>query len=151
MTALKSIPFLLLAALTLAGCRLGQPGSASFASVTISNHSTSDIQLATAKVFQEDGYQILPAGPSQMLFQREGTRGQNIAYEGIGGTHYGAQTLVRVRASLVDFGNGSFRLQCQAYIVTDAGDKFLQEEQPLSNVSRGPYQALLNKVKSRLD
>lgn len=74
----------------------------------------------------------------------------NIAYEGLVGSHYGAQTLVRVKVSLVDVGAGAHRLQGQAYIVKDAGDKFFAEEQKLANVRSRPYQNLLDEVASRL-
>ena len=41
-------------------------------------------------------------------------------------------------------------LQCQAYVVKDAGDSFFEDEQKLANVRRGPYQSLLNKVANQL-
>ena len=108
-------------ALMLAGCRLAAPGSASFASVVIPNRSPSEIQSAAAQVFQADGYVGGRTGPMQMAFQKDGTHGQNLAYEGIANTHYGAQSVVRVRAEIVDLGNGSYRLQCHAFIATKKG------------------------------
>jgi hypothetical protein len=74
----------------------------------------------------------------------------NLAYEGVVGTHEGAQTLVRVKMDLVNLGSGSYRLQCQAYVVRGAGDAFFEEEQRLANVRSGPYQSLLNKVAKQL-
>ena len=89
-------------------------------------------------------------GSSQMVFQKEGTRGQNLAYEGIANTHYGAQSVVRVRAEIVDLGNGSYRLQCHAFIATGVGDPFFEEEKPLANFRSGPYQRLLDQVQASL-
>ena len=82
--------------------------------------------------------------------QKEGSRGQNFAFEGFVGSHYGAQTLVRVRAEIVALAAGSHRLQCRAFIVTGAGDSFFEEEKPLSNMRSGPYQRLLDKVQASL-
>jgi hypothetical protein len=131
-------------------CRLGQPGSASFASVTIANHSPQQIQDATAQVFREDGYAAFVAGPGQMVFQKEGSRANDIGQNGLVDTYYGARTMIRVRAEVVDLGAGSFRLQCQAYMVRNAGDSFFEDEHALTNVRRMPYQVLLNKVAQQL-
>ena len=131
-----------------AGCS-STPASASFASVTIHGHSPEEIGQATVQVFREAGYSG-GAGGRQMVFQREGSRGENIAYEGIANTHYGSQTAVRVKTELVDLGENSYRLQCQAYMVRGAGDSFMEEEQRLANIRSGPYQKLLNQVQKRL-
>ena len=143
---------ILLAALGLLGCKnLNQPGSASFASVVIKNHSQEEIQKAAAQVFVEDGYSGRMIGAGQMLFEKEGTRANNIAYNGIVGTHYGAQTLVRVKTSLIDIGGGSLRLQAQAFMVRNAGDSFFEEETRLSNARSRPYQKLLDKIPEKLN
>ena len=133
-----------------AGCRLTKPGSASFASVTIGNYSPQQIQDATAKVFRGDGYAAYIAGPGQMVFQKEGSRANNISQNGFVDSYYGATTMFRVRAEIVDLGTGSYRLQCQAYMVRNAGDSFFEDEHPLATVRRMPYQLLLNKVAREL-
>ena len=144
--------WLFLASLAVAavGCRLAQPGSASFASVVIANRSLAEIQEATGQVFREDGYAAYLVEPGQMVFQKEGSRLNNISQSGIVDTYYGAQTMIRVRAQLVDLGTGSFRLQCQAYMVRNAGDSFFEDEHPLANVRRMAYQRLLDKTAKRL-
>jgi hypothetical protein len=129
---------------------LGQPAGASFASVKIANWSPAQIQEAAAQVFREDGYAAFDAGPGQMVFQKEGTKMNNLGQNGVVGTYYGAQTMIRVRAQIVDLGTGSSRLQCQAYMVRNPGDSFFEDEHPLINPRRGPYQHLLNKVAKRL-
>jgi hypothetical protein len=149
----QSLDFLALSlviGLLSAGCHLGQPGSASFASVVIKQHSIADIQAATAQVFQEDGYTAYTTGSGQLVFEKEGTRANNLAYNGLIGTHYGAQTLVRVRTEIVDLGGGTHRLQCQTYMVRNAGDSFFEDETRLSNMRSGSYQDLLDKVAKRL-
>jgi hypothetical protein len=85
-----------------------------------------------------------------MVFEKEGTRGQSLAYGGVADTYYGSTTVVRVRAQLVDLGAGSTRLQCKAYMVRDANDSFFEDESGLLNIRSGPYQNLLDKVAKRL-
>jgi hypothetical protein len=140
-----------LAALVLAGCGgLGKPGSASFASREIHNHSPAEIEAAAVQVFRADGYAAYTSGPGQLRFEREGTHANDLAYNGVVGTHYGAKTLVRVKTQTVELGGGSYRLQCQAFMVRNAGDSFFEEETRLSNMRGGPYQQLLDEVAGRL-
>ncbi|HSU53522.1 MAG TPA: hypothetical protein VLT36_05650 [Candidatus Dormibacteraeota bacterium] len=75
---------------------------------------------------------------------------QSLAYEGVVNTHAGAATLNRVKTEIVPLGGESYRLQCQAYVVSGAGDAFFEEEKRLSNMRSAPYQMLLNKVASQL-
>lgn len=138
-----------LLALAGAGCGSTKPASASFASVTIHGHPAEEIGKVTTQVFQEAGYAGGTMG-NQIVFQKEGSRMTNLAYEGVAGTHEGAQTLVRVKMDLVHLGSGAYRLQCQAYVVRGAGDSFFEQEQRLANVRSGPYQSLLNKVAKQL-
>ena len=132
-----------------AGCGATKPASASFASVIIREQEPEVISKTAVAVFQEDGYKASSAG-GQLIFEKEASRMTNVAYEGLVGSHYGAQTLVRVKVSLVDLGAGAHRLQCQAFVVKDAGDSFFAEEQKLTNVRSRPYQNLLDEVASRL-
>ena len=141
---------LALTAFAVSGCRTGEPASASFASVTISGKSSDEICKTAAAVFQEDGYQVGSLSPSNMIFQKEGSRGQSLAYGGLVDTHYGAVTVVRVRAQLVDLGAGSYRLQCKAYMVRNANDSFFEDESAVTNIRSRPYQNLLDKVATRL-
>lgn len=148
---LTSALFCGLLALAGAGCGATKSGSASFASVVIRGQEPNDIQKATIEVFQEAGY-AAGSMSGQLVFQKEGSRMTNLAYEGVVGSSYGAQTLVRVKTDLVNLGNGAYRLQCQAYVVKGAGgDPFFSEEQKLANIRSGPYQSLLDKVAKRFN
>jgi hypothetical protein len=109
-----------------------------------------EIAAATAQVFAADGYRGGLTGSGQMVFEKEASRATSISREGIVGTHYGTQTINRVRAEVVSQGGGTYRLQCKAFMVTGGSDPFFQDEVPLANLRSGPYQLLLNKVKSRL-
>ena len=140
----------LFAAAVLAGCRTGEPTSASFASVVISGRSPEQICQTAGKVFQENGYAVGSLSPSGMVFQKEGTQGQSLAYGGVVDTYYGSTTAVRVRAALVDLSAGNYRLQCKAYMVRNANDSFFEDESALLNFRSGPYQKLLDEVAKRL-
>jgi hypothetical protein len=132
------------------GCHTGKPASASFASVNIPGKTPEDICKTAAAVFQEDGYVVRMLTPASMVFEKEGSKGQSLAYGGVVDTYYGSTTVVRVRAQLVDIGAGSYRLQCKAYMVRKAGDSFFEDESPLTNIRSRPYQNLLDKVAKRL-
>jgi len=132
------------------GCHLGQPASASFASVLITGKTPAQIRDTTIAVFKENGYQAA-SSDQEMTFEKEGSRGQTLAYDGLVGAHYGAVTLVRVRVKLVDAGNDAQRLQCQAYIVTDANNPMFLKEIRLANYRSGPYQKILDEVAKRLN
>ena len=148
-TLLKFLSLTLACGLAGAGCHLGQPASASFASVTISGKSAGEIRDATIAVFRENGYQVF-ASSHGLTFEKEGTKANSISRDGLVGSHYGAVTIIRVRAELVDLGNGAQRLQCQAYMVSGAGDAFFEDEHRLANLRSGPYQDLLDEVDKRL-
>lgn len=139
-----------LTALAVTGCHLSQPGSASFASVIVAGRSVQEIQQAAVVVFQQEGYTALRGPDNTLIFEREGSRANNLSQNGLVGTHYGAQTVIRVRTKIVDLGGGSLRLQCQAFMVRDAGDSFFEDEHALANVRARPYQKLLDEVALRL-
>ena len=141
---------LLCAAFVSGGCSLGKPASASFASVVIGNRSVEQIQQTTTAVFRGDGYSARPSSGDTLVFEKEGTQANNVAQNGLVGTHYGAQTIIRVRTDIVDLGGGSFRLQCQTFMVRNAGDSFFEDEHRLANIRSGPYQKLLDEVAKRL-
>lgn len=150
LTHYAALPCLLLA-LVGAGCSsLKESGAAGFASVTIQGRSPEQIIQVTQRVFRENGYFGSSTGGGQMVFQKQGSRMDDISYGGLGSAYYGANTMVRVKAEVVELGGDSHRLQCQAYIVRDAGDLRFEEEQRLAGIRRGPYQALLDKVAAQL-
>ena len=138
-------------ALTLVGCRSASgPGSASFASEIIHNSTPDQIRAATSQVFIEAGYAGGPAGPTQIVFTKEASRMSTIARDGLIAAQGGARTLERVRVELVDLGDGSHRIQCEAFMVSSAGDSFFENEVRKTNLRSGPYRSLLSKVAKQL-
>jgi hypothetical protein len=132
------------------GCRsLDGPGSASFASVTISNRSAAEIMAATTQVFIADGYRGGQTAAQGMVFDKEASRATSLSREGLVGTQAGAQTINRVRVDLVSLTGGQYRLQCQAFMVTGGSDPFFQDEVPLANLRRRPYQSPNSRTPTR--
>lgn len=139
------------AAAFIAGCATGKPASASFASVVITNQSVEVIQDTTMLVFGEAGYKANRAADGTMIFEREGSRGDQILYGGLGGAAYGGAVTVRVRAEIVELvAQDARRLQCTAYVVNNAGDGIFEDKQKLANFRSGPYQKLLDEVALKL-
>ena len=142
--------WLALLATLFTGCHSTVPGSASFASVTIANRLPEEIRRVTEEVFRGNGYHGYSGVTGEMVFEKEGSRMNQLAYGGWLETHQGNTTWVRVRLTLVDLGDGSHRLQCQAFMVPHHGDSFFEEEQRLTNIRSAPYQQLLNEIAARL-
>ena len=141
----------LIFALAGAGCTsVGGTDPASFASVTITNHTATEIVQATASVFGADGFQGRMVGDGQMLFEKAASGLTTISREGLLSAQSGARTINRARVEIVNLGGGAYKLQCKAYLVTGGSDPFFQNEVALSNARSGPYKTLLNKVAKQL-
>jgi hypothetical protein len=135
----------------LTGCQSsGEAGSASFASVTISNRTETEIAAATSKVFSAEGYRGGQVGGGKMVFEKEASRATTLSRDGLASTMAGARTVNRVRLEVVALAQGSHRLQCQAFVVTNPDDAFFADEQRLTRLRRAPYQALLDKIADSL-
>jgi hypothetical protein len=136
------------AGLGLVGCSsLHQPASASFASVRIQGHTAEQIRGATVVVFEQDGYALARVQSAEIVFEKEGSQWDRIAY---GSWVDNGPVWIRVRVAMVPLANGAFRLQCQACRVRDKGDPAFESEVRLKNNRSKPYQALLDKVLGQL-
>jgi hypothetical protein len=152
---MKTKPQLLLAAtvlaaasLALVGCKsLDQPASASFASVRIQGRTPEQIRAATLVVFEQDGYRPVRLDPANLVFEKEASRWNQIAY---GDWVDDKPVWVRVKASIQPISADTFRLQCNAFVVRSKGDAVFEEEVRLKNNRSKPYQALLDKVLGQL-
>lgn len=143
-----ALALLSLIALSVCSCRsLDQPASASFASVIIADRTDDEVHHAADAVFAEAGYESFIKPGGGMIFEKEGTRGNQIAH---GGWIEDRSVRERVKAEIVTLPNGSHRLQCHAFMVRHAGDSFFEEEVRLANFRGGPYQKLLEQVAARL-
>jgi len=142
---------LLLAAFFSAGCKsLDKPASASFASVVIYNQTPEKIRLAADTVFANNGYESIRHPDGTQDYEKEATRGEQIAYAGFVGAHEGERTIVRVRMSIQPQGANAFLLSCKAFVVTNPGDFVSEQSFPLYGWKSGPYQDLLNNIRDNL-
>jgi hypothetical protein len=124
--------------------------SGGFASVTIKDRTKDEIVVTTAKVFTAEGYRSGRSASGQMVFDKEASRGTSMARDGIAATQSGARTINRVRVDVIPLDDGGHRLQCKAYMLTGGSDPFFQDEVPLANIRKKPYQSLLKKIQKQL-
>jgi hypothetical protein len=143
--------FIALAAFFVTSCSsLDKPASAGFASVLIYNQSLDKIKQATVQVFQANNYQSVPLPDGGQSFEKEATKGEQIAYAGFVGAHEGTRTIVRVRMGIQPQGPNCVLLSCKAYVVTSPGDFVNEQTYPLYGWQSGPYQDLLNSIRDNL-
>jgi hypothetical protein len=80
------------------------------------------------------------------VLEKEGSTGTSIAY----GNWMGTPVSIRVRTRLIQVGEMTYRLECSAYHVRDAGGT-LEEEIRISRMKRGTFQKLLNEVQAAVE
>ena len=135
-------------ALSGAGCRTTDSSSpARFASVIISGNTPGQIRDAAVEVFGENGYREATTDPAGMVFEKEGSSMNNLAY----GSWLGdSRVWIRVKAGVTTTGERRSLLECSAFLVRDIGSA-AEEELPVRGMHRGQYQKLLDQVASRLN
>jgi hypothetical protein len=139
---------LILTAIFISGCHsMDRPASAGFASVVISNQSPEKIRQAADMVFANNGYQSVQLPNGGQVYEKEASRGDQIAYAGLVGAHEGERTIVRVRMGIQPYGAHAWLLDCKAFVVTSPGDFVNEQTFPLYGFQSGPYQTLLNNIK----
>lgn len=137
-------------ALILTGCQSphGQnAGSSSLASVMIKNKSAEEIQKATTEVFLEDSYRLAGVSGNMMVFEKPGSRANELAYGGILAQQ---PVTIRIKVVMEVLSPTTDLLKLDAFMVTNAGDSFYAEEIPVHKPRKAPYQAYLNQIKRRL-
>ncbi|VGO22491.1 hypothetical protein SCARR_04574 [Pontiella sulfatireligans] len=125
------------------GCQVFSTTSgARFASVEISGHSTKEVSAATIAVFDKAGYMSTGVG-DELLFERDGPEWMQIAYGS--NIKSGGPVSERIKAQIVNLGDGTLRLQCSAYAMPESGG-IGDKEMQLLMTRRRPYRALLEQV-----
>ena len=133
-------------ALLSAGCQsTPTPEIVPFASVEIHGHPVDRVRDVTAQVFNEHGYELMKRGWVDLVFEKEGSTMNNIAY----GNWMGSGIWVRVRAKITDISPGESRINCEACLLRNRGEP-TEEEIRINKLHRHPYQKLLNEVVKRL-
>jgi hypothetical protein len=127
------------------GCSsTGKPADGGFAAVDINGNTPGQIHDAAVEVFQKNGYQVTNKDLEAMVFEKEGTKWDNLAY---GNWEEDTPVWVRVKASIVSISEARFRLKCNAYFVR--GHSSVLEEE-VACLRSAPYQKLMAEVAARL-
>lgn len=124
-------------------CHTASKGGRHTATVVIPGKSLTAIREMTQKVFEEDGY-TGTAGVRTMVFTRPGSTLDNLAY----GSWDLSSVSTRVEVTFVEEPSGDYRVECDAFIVRNAGDHVFEDSYKKS--SKGKYQKLLNQIRDRL-
>jgi len=115
--------------------------------VTIKGHSVTDVVLTTRDVFADNGFALAKAEPDRMIFERPGTRSDQIKYGSFGSP----DVIIRAKVDLQEMGRETYFLRCDVFAVRDAGDTVLEDETRLILFSNKHYQKILDEVKQRVD
>jgi len=135
-----------LAAVAATGCRsAATQDPLRFASVVIQGQPHERVRDTTALVFLEHGYRVAKNGWADLVFEREGSAMNNIAY----GTLMTGKVWIRVKASIVDGLPGTCRLDCEAFVLRNRGEA-LEEETRITKIHNHQYQEILNEIAKRV-
>ena len=124
----------------------GTPDDGSLASVFITNSTRLAISDVTFNVFRENGFMLKTSSHGEMVFEREGTKWDTLAYGG-----WFESIWIRARMAIAAYDVGVFRLSCKVYRVDGRGDLAMGEEKQVSRKSAEYYQGLLSQVRTRID
>jgi hypothetical protein len=143
---IRALLHLALLSLLTASCSTASGGSKQFAAVTLHGHDPLDIRQTTSEVFAEKGYRAVQR--SGVWYYDRGTSAMGELLHGGWFNEEGVHERAKLR--LIPLSEGSYRLECEAVMVRDAGDSFFEEETRMTRLKSGPYKKLLAEVEKRL-
>jgi hypothetical protein len=124
----------------------GTPNDGSLASVFVTNSTRVAISDVTFNVFRENGFMLRTSSHGEMVFERDGTKWDTLAYGG-----WFESIFIRARVAIAAYELGVFRISCKVYRVDTRGDLAMGEEKPISRKSAEYYQGMLSQVRTRID
>ena len=134
--------------LAVCGChttRETAPGT--IASVVLHGNTPGQIGDAVIAVFNQNGYITMQAGLNDLVFEKKGSKMNNLAY----GSWMGEEPVwVRVRLTIIPVGEAVCRLECRAFLVKDRGTA-AEETFKVNRLHSSRYEQLLDEVASRLN
>jgi hypothetical protein len=137
----------LLGVLLCAGCSSApKPASNPLAYVEIRGQPHEKVADMAARVFYDNGYQVVRNGWAHLVFEKEGSTMNNIAYS----NWMDGPVWVRVKASVVDVSPGTCRLECEAFLLRSRNQP-AEEEIRIHKLHSHKYQQLMNEVAKRLN
>jgi hypothetical protein len=111
----------------------------------LQGNTPGQISNAVLGVFVAHGYAAGPATYTSLMFEKQASKMDNIAY---GDWISDVPVWLRVKVRIVPISEACFRLQCHAFLVTDRNE-VLEHEREIKHHNK-PYQELLNEVAERL-
>lgn len=132
------------------GCKTTDDGrSNDMASVIVRGYSEDAIRHAILDEFTAEKYVAGFSAPREMMFERKASATSNVLYGGwLGGQ---ASVWERVRLTILPLGDEDHMIGCNAYLVSDHGEGFFEQEKRRSKVNAHAYRKLLQKVQQRLE
>lgn len=133
------------------GCRTtskpagGEAAAGAIASIQLRGNTPGQIREVATEVFEEHGYIRGSRRPSEMVFEKPGSKLSNIVYGSwIGDT----PVWIRVKLFLAPAGEQEYTLECKAYHVQDKGSA-TEEELKIGRLGSGAYRKLLDEIAAR--
>jgi hypothetical protein len=141
----KLLGFVLgLCGLVLAGCKTPETGPSSWlASVQIAEKTSAQIRVVATSIFQREGFTIASARGNEVVLEKPGGTMQNALYGGLT-----SGVWIRVKLRVRPYGPDAHLLECNAYRVSDKGDRAFEQEKIYRR--SGSWQKLLDEVKAQL-
>jgi hypothetical protein len=134
-------------ALLLTGCETRPDyANARKASVLIKGSTLRQIKNVTEEVFQEERYSLVHSERDKMVFEKGGSKMDNLAY----GTWMEGTVYIRVKLLLLANKDGSVTVESTSWVVQDHGTS-VEQEFPRHGMKPAPFQKLLDEVAHRLD
>jgi hypothetical protein len=134
---------LLALACAIAGCKTADTAhDGSLASVVINGHTAAEVRQTTIEVFGWNGYK---QGPD-LTFEKKGTKWDVVNYGG----WIADSVWIKVRVQITSRGELWQVLGCDAYIVENRGEGFLQDERKLKYSKADECKKILDQIQRRL-
>ena len=116
-------------------------------SVRIEGAEVKEIENVILEVFQQHGYKVKSFKMQQYVFEKSGTMMNTAAYGGWEGSAVWMRAKVTIEHRLQE----THLVHCDGFVVTHYGDPFLESEQRLSKIRKGPYAKILKEIKGHFD
>lgn len=140
--------WVLLACLAGFGCRTAGSRSEDMATVVIRGKSEEQIRQAATEVFLGAHYQPGAGALRELVFERKAGALSNVLYGGWPGAD--PSVWERVKLTFLPKEDGSCVVGLNAFLVSDRGENFFENETRRSGLQRASYRKLLRAVQDKL-
>jgi hypothetical protein len=129
-----------------AGCTsVGKPAAPLLGTIEIRDAPVERVCDVASQVFHDHGYKVCSNGWTTLIFERDGSLLNDLAW----GNWMGARIRVRVKVSVIELSGGGCRLECSASLVRNEGEP-VEDEVKVNRLHHRKYQSLLDEVANRL-